>query len=64
MKEKMESKVIRVKELRAETGLSPVTIWRLEKASLFPKRRKLGLHAVGWLRTEIEAWLESGVDKE
>ena len=38
---------------------SPVSLWNLERKGLFPQRRKLGPNRVGWLRHEVEAWLES-----
>lgn len=46
-------------EVRALTKLSKSTRWRLEKKGNFPKRRQLSTHAVGWLATEIEAWIAS-----
>ncbi len=41
------------------TQLSETTIWRLERAGKFPPRRQLSTNAVGWLRSEVEAWLLS-----
>ncbi|KAB0670595.1 AlpA family phage regulatory protein [Oryzomonas sagensis] len=38
-------------------GQSRSNIYRLEAAGLFPHRRKIGKRAVGWLRSEVEAWL-------
>ena len=32
-------------------------ILRLEKAGKFPKRLKIGARRVGWLLSEIEAWV-------
>jgi prophage regulatory protein len=53
--------ILRVKEVEEVTGLSRTTIWRLEKASDsdFPSRRKLGPGATGYLKSEIQEWLES-----
>ena len=36
-------------------------ILRLEKAGNFPKRFKLGARRVGWLLSEIEAWVAERV---
>ncbi len=33
------------------------TVWRWERDGLFPKRIKLGPHAVGWLESEVDAWI-------
>ena len=41
------------------TGISKATAYRLEAAGKFPKRRQLSVQAVGWLRTELEAWRDS-----
>lgn len=41
------------------TGLSRVTIWRLEKQALFPARVQLSPSRVGWLGPEVKAWIDS-----
>ncbi len=41
------------------TGVSKSTAYRLEKSGQFPRRRQLGAQAVGWLRSELEAWRDS-----
>jgi len=43
----------------AMTGLSRMTIYRLERAGLFPARRKLGENSVGWIDEEIASWIDS-----
>jgi prophage regulatory protein len=40
-------------------GLSRVTIWRRERDSRFPRRRQLSANSVGWLKSEVDAWVES-----
>ena len=50
-------KVLRTRDVADVTGLSRVTIWRLERAGDFPNRIRLGQNSVGWLQDEIEAWL-------
>ena len=52
-------KVIRQREAIQRTGLSRTTIWRLERAGLFPLRRRIGRQAVGWLASDINDWLAS-----
>jgi len=39
------------------TTHSRTTIWRLEKEGKFPKRRQIGNHAVGWIESEVLAWI-------
>lgn len=41
------------------TGLSHVTQWRMEKRGEFPTRRQISPNRVGWLESEIVAWVES-----
>ena len=55
----MSLKVLSIKQITEATGLSPVTIWRKEKAGEFPVRRQLGSRRVGWLTREVEEWLEA-----
>jgi predicted DNA-binding transcriptional regulator AlpA len=37
--------------------MSASTIWRMEQAGTFPKRRRIGRQLVGWLESEIDTWL-------
>jgi prophage regulatory protein len=50
---------LRINEIKARTGLSRSTIWRLERDGLFPARKRLSKRAVGWSSSEIAVWLES-----
>ena len=50
-------RLVRLGEVLERTGLSRTTIWRLERSLEFPRRRRLGLRAVGWLSSEIEEWV-------
>ena len=46
-------------ELHEKISLSRTTIWRLERQGKFPKRRILSPNRVGWLRHEVEEFLEN-----
>lgn len=56
--------ILRLKALQARIGLGRSAIYYLmdEQHSLFdaqfPRSIKLGAHAVGWIESEVEAWLE------
>ena len=52
----MQKQILRRRDVCDFTGLSYSTIYRLEQLNRFPKRRLLGETAVGWLKTEVEAW--------
>jgi predicted DNA-binding transcriptional regulator AlpA len=45
------------KEVTKKTGLSRVTIWRLERKDLFPKRFILTERRVGWREDHINKWI-------
>ncbi len=51
--------IIRPRSLPAETGVSISTIRRLELAGNFPKRIKLSAGAVGYLKSEVQDWLDN-----
>jgi prophage regulatory protein len=50
---------IRQHELESLTALNRVTLWRLERAGRFPRRRKISGKCVGWLLSEVTAWMRS-----
>ena len=52
---------IRRKRITEITGLSQSSIWRLEAAGIFPKRRKIGTGngTVGWVYSEIQEFIEN-----
>ncbi|MEW6490550.1 MAG: AlpA family phage regulatory protein [Thermodesulfobacteriota bacterium] len=41
------------------TGYSVQSIHRLERQGRFPQRLQLGPGRVGWLESDVKAWLES-----
>lgn len=54
---KMTPLIIRKSELLSMLGVSDPSIYRWERDGKFPKRIQLGGHSVGWLLSEVEAWL-------
>lgn len=52
-----QSKIIRRKQLAKILGVSEVTVWRWECEGRLPKKRQIGPNVVGWLASEIDAWL-------
>ena len=52
---------LRIDEVIDKVGLSRPTIWRLERAGEFPRRRQLGRNSVGWVEEEVEKWMQSRV---
>ncbi len=52
-----EERFIRERECEKLSGLSRTTRWRLEQKGEFPKRRQLSKNSIGWLYSEIMAWI-------
>jgi prophage regulatory protein len=52
-------KFLRIRQVMQVTGLSRMTIYRLELAGKFPKRRQLSENSVAWLESDITVWAES-----
>ena len=53
--------IIRLPQLKALTGLSKTTLYDLIKKGEIPKPIKLGARAVGWLQSDIEAFIASRI---
>ena len=51
--------VLRKKQAAALIGVSIPTLDRLRVANSFPRPVLLGIQAVGFLRSDLEAWLEA-----
>jgi prophage regulatory protein len=52
-------KFLRIRQVMQLTGLSRMTIYRLERDGHFPKRRRLSQNSVAWLESDIAAWAET-----
>lgn len=52
-------RIIRRKDIKDRVGFTPTYCVMLEKRGEFPKRVRLGPQSVGWLESEIDAWLAS-----
>jgi prophage regulatory protein len=48
---------IRLPLVLKKTGLSRMTIYRLENRGEFPQRKQLSPNSVGWLESEVDEWL-------
>jgi prophage regulatory protein len=49
--------ILRLPAVKARTGLSRSTIYLRIAQGTFPARYSLGARAVGWLESEISAWI-------
>ena len=57
------SKILRLRQVIAKTGLARSTIYDLIKRESFPKPIKLAAKIVGWLENEIEEWISVQIKK-
>lgn len=57
-----EIRFLRFPAVRARTGLSRSTIWRLERRGVFPRHRRISANAVAWVEAEVAAWMRSKAD--
>ena len=55
--------IIRLPEVSRMIGLSRATIYRMVAAKTFPAGVPLGIAAVGWVREEVEKWIEARVSE-
>jgi prophage regulatory protein len=51
--------ILRLKAVRALTGVSRSTIWRLCRRGEFPQPLKLTARLIGWRAAEVQQWLDS-----
>jgi prophage regulatory protein len=51
--------ILKLPFVKGRTGLGRSSIYAAVKAGTFPAPVSLGLRAVGWLDSDITAWIES-----
>jgi len=54
--------ILRRQQVQARTGLSRSTIYAYVAKGEFPSPVSLGARAVGWIETEIDAWLATRIE--
>ena len=60
----MNKKFLRLTSVREMTGLSRSTIYLMMRDGAFPKNVLLGARSVGWLVGDIEAWIDSRINRQ
>ena len=53
----MADNILRRPRVTDKTGLSRSTLYEAIKRGEFPAQVKLGARSVGWLESDIEAWI-------
>ncbi len=54
---RQSKRILRFPQLHERIPLSRPSIWRLERDGKFPKRLQISANAVGWLESEVDAWI-------
>jgi prophage regulatory protein len=57
-------RIMRQSEVLYLTGMCRSSLDRAEKSNNFPKRKKLGPKSIGWLQSEVQAWIEGRNEPE
>jgi predicted DNA-binding transcriptional regulator AlpA len=52
-------KFLRIRQVMQLTGLSRMTLYRLELAGEFPKRRQLSHNSVAWREEDVSHWIDT-----
>jgi len=55
------TRILRLPEVMARTGLSRTTIYEWRVAGRFPQAVPLGTRNVGWIEAELEAWFRERI---
>lgn len=55
----MNDMILSKKQVVTITSRSATSLWRDVRAGSFPQPRQVGPGRVGWLQSEVMAWLES-----
>ena len=55
------TKIIRLPEVKATTGLGRSTIYLRMAAGDFPRTISLGGDRVGWVESEVQAWIKNRI---
>jgi len=58
----MTTKILRLPEVKARTGLARSSIYLRISEGRFPRPISLGDRAVGWLESEIEEWIQKRIE--
>ena len=58
-----KERFLRLSDVKDRTGLSRSTIYLKISKGTFPRHIRLGVRCVGWLESEIDAWMQARIDQ-
>jgi prophage regulatory protein len=59
----MSYTILRLSSVMAKIGLRRSSIYKLMSKGTFPKPILLGERAVGWLESDLDAWIQARLDE-
>ena len=59
----MSNVILRRDEVERRTGYKHTTIYKKMADGEFPQSIRLGARAVGWVESEVEAWLKAKINE-
>ena len=58
-----KDRFLRLSDVKERTGLSRSTIYLNISKGIFPRHISLGARCVGWLESEIDAWMQARIEQ-
>ncbi|MBK7362094.1 MAG: AlpA family transcriptional regulator [Micavibrio sp.] len=58
-----DTAILRLPEVKKRTGLPTSTLYYFMSKGEFPSSHKIGHRAVGWLQSDVDAWIKSKISK-
>ena len=58
-----QRRILRLRDVQAATGLSASSIYQLVKERRFPHPIKLSERRSGWVKSEVDGWIEARVSE-
>lgn len=57
----MSEQILKLTEVTKNTGLAKSTIYKLISENRFPKQIKLTTFSSGWVKSEVDQWIEERI---
>ncbi|MHB1285186.1 MAG: helix-turn-helix transcriptional regulator [Leptospirillum sp.] len=54
-----DEKILKIHQVVEIVGISRSSVYNMVQRNDFPKPLKLGSRSSGWLKSEVDAWIES-----
>lgn len=58
----MSQQILKLSEVKLVSGLSASSIYRGAANGSFPKQIKIGERSSGWIKSEVEHWLQERIE--